>query len=57
MLGLNFILVSKRGPLGIWDRNQIGKAIHGFKKNASEMSQIYLGLSDYLYRKYLTDTI
>ena len=27
------------------------------KKDASEMSQIYLGLSDYLYRKYLTDTI
>ena len=30
MLGLKFILVSKRGPLGIWNRNQIGKAIHGF---------------------------
>ena len=30
MLGLKFILVSKRGPLGIRDRNQIGKAINGF---------------------------
>ena len=57
MLELKLILVSKRGPLGIWDRNQIGKAINGFKKDASEMSQIYLGLSDYLYRKYLTYTI
>ena len=57
MLGLKFMLVSKQEPLGIWDRNQIGKAINGFKKDASEMSQIYLGLSDYLYRKYLTDTI
>ena len=57
MVELKFILVSKRWPLGIWDRNQIGKTINGFQKDASEMSQIYLGLSDYIYRKYLTDTI
>ena len=57
MLGLKFILVSKWGPLGICNRNQIGKALNGLKKNASEMLPIVLGLSDYLYRKYMTDTI
>ena len=57
MLGFKFILVSKRGPMGIRNRNQIGKAIDGFLKDASEMSPIFLGPSDYLYRKYLTDTI
>ena len=57
MLGLKFIPVSKRQPLGIWNSNQIGKAVNGFRKDASEMQPIFLGPSYYFYRKYMTDTL
>ena len=36
-------------PLGIRNRKQMGKVVNAFQKEPSEMSPIFLGLSDYIW--------
>ena len=52
----SFLLVNG-GPWEFGIGIRLVKQYMDFQKDASEMSQIYLGLSDDLYRSYVTDTI